>query len=475
MPGAPGPVVARRLRRRALGADAAARRGGGDKHRAVQPIPQGLAGRRTAASLLREVIERRAPLDALLDETHANPHFQALAPRDRGWCAPSSARRSAAAARSRRRLPSGSTGRCRRAPTRSRRSSISPWRRSSSSTCPITRRSISPSRMPRSDRRAGRARGLVNSVLRRWRASARPSWPTATPARINTPDWLFARWRATYGDDIAAGIAAAHRDQPPLDLSARNDPPSSPPSRRSSAADRLRPHRRAASCWRASGYDEGAFWVQDAAAALPARLLGDVAGKRVADLCAAPGGKTAQPRRIRRACHRARHLEEPAEAPRRQSRASRALGRARRCRPARMESGVKTYDAVLLDAPCSATGTIRRHPDIPWLKRPEDIVALAALQAKMLDRAAGLVGAGRAAHFRHLLAGAGRGRAPCRAVPGPPSRIHARADRSETRSPASPTLVTPRGTLRTLPSSSFGPEPAMRGMDGFFAARFRRA
>src|SRR5262249_11598330 len=124
------------------------------------------------------------------------------------------------------------------------------------------------------------------------------------------------------------------------------------------------------------GYTEGAWWVQDAAAALPAKLFGDVRGRSVADLCAAPGGKTAQ----------------LAAAGARVTAADRARGSPdrRRQTPARLHLTAETvavdvmqwrtgpFDAVLLDAPCSSTGTIRRHPDIPWLKRATDIPALAA-------------------------------------------------------------------------------------------------
>ena len=130
------------------------------------------------------------------------------------------------------------------------------------------------------------------------------------------------------------------------------------------------------------GFAEGAWWVQDAAAALPARLFGDVDGLRVADLCAAPGGKTAQlaaagavVTAVDRAPARLQRLA-------RKSRPAVAASRTglRRCRG--MDGGKKEpFDAVLLDAPCSSTGTIRRHPDVPWLKRAADIVTLAGFAA----------------------------------------------------------------------------------------------
>src|SRR5262249_19051172 len=140
------------------------------------------------------------------------------------------------------------------------------------------------------------------------------------------------------------------------------------------------------------GYSEGAWWVQDAAAALPARLLGNTRGRSVADLCAAPGGKTAQlaaaaahvtavdrsPARIERVRENLRRLNLTADVLTTDS----------------LEWQAGPLDAVLLDAPCSSTGTIRRHPDIPWLKRESDIAMLADLQRRLIARAAELVGSG---------------------------------------------------------------------------------
>ncbi len=136
---------------------------------------------------------------------------------------------------------------------------------------------------------------------------------------------------------------------------------------------------------RLAGYDEGAWWVQDAAAALPAQLLGDVRGKSVADLCAAPGGKTAQ---LAAAGARVTAVDRSAS---RLERLKQNLARLNLAADTVIadvtEWQSEPFDAVLLDAPCSATGTIRRHPDIPWLKRESDIATLAALQRRLLARA----------------------------------------------------------------------------------------
>jgi 16S rRNA (cytosine967-C5)-methyltransferase len=220
------------------------------------------------------------------------------------------------------------------------------------------------------------------------------------------------------------------------------------------------------------GYSEGAWWVQDAAAALPARLLGNVAGKSIADLCAAPGGKTAA---LAAAGASVTAIDISA------SRLKRLSGNLQRLQlEARLIATdvlkwepAEKFDAVLLDAPCSSTGTIRRHPDIPWLKREEDIVTLSGLQAKMLDRAAMLVKSGEILIYCTCSLEVEEGEAQVAPFlarnPGfalEPIEAHEIAGLSE--------LLTAAGTLRTLPCHSFGEAPILHGMDGFFAARFRR-
>jgi 16S rRNA (cytosine967-C5)-methyltransferase len=217
------------------------------------------------------------------------------------------------------------------------------------------------------------------------------------------------------------------------------------------------------------GYAAGAWWVQDAAAALPARLLGDVAGRDVLDLCAAPGGKTAQ---LAAAGARVTAVDRsPARLERLEHNLSR-LGLAAELVPTRAEEYRRSapFDAVLLDAPCSATGIVRRNPDIAHLKRPQDIASLTSLQAKMLDHAVTLV------RPRGLLV-----YCTCSLEPEEGEElIEALLGRngSLARLPAEPAeiggaghLITPKGDLRTLPCHALGPAV---GLDGFFAARLRR-
>jgi len=236
----------------------------------------------------------------------------------------------------------------------------------------------------RADRRAGRYAGLVNAVLRRVAVGGQNVLAKIDSVVCDTPAWLFKRWMRSYGETTARAIAAANAHEPSLDLTVKEEP--------QSWAIRLGGRVLATGSVRTPvhgpvsqlpGFAEGAWWVQDAAAALPARLFGPIADKSVADLCAAPGGKTAQ---LALAGARVTAIDRSAN---RLARLADNLARLHlsadmiEADAAEWDGG--PFDAVLLDAPCSSTGTIRRHPDIPWLKREADISALAAQQ--ILDAA----------------------------------------------------------------------------------------
>ena len=305
--------------------------------------------------------------------------------------------------------------------------------------------------------------GLVNAVLRRVNENRTAIIAQQDAAALNTPDWLWRRWVRHYGEDIASRIAAAHLEEPPLDLSAKADA--------ALWAERLSGSLLPWGTLRLSvkgriegieGYDEGAWWVQDAAASIPALLLGDVAGLRVADLCAAPGGKTAQ-----LAARGARVTAVDISA-----------SRIRRLREnlARLNLAAETvqasanewtppepFDAILLDAPCSATGTIRRNPDIPYLKSETDITALASVQARLLDHALGLLKPGGRLVYATCSLEPEEGEQQIRALLAARADIAlAPIDAGECNLP--PEAITPQGMLRTLPFYA-------GGMDGFFAAR----
>src|SRR5581483_10480724 len=242
-------------------------------------------------------------------------------------------------------------------------------------------------RLAQADRRAARYAGLINAVLRRL-AQDRPLLRDDDPA-ANTPGWLLNRWIAQYGAETACKIAEANGHEPALDLTVKSDA--------ESWAERLRGRVLPTGSVRTlaqgaitllPGFSESAWWVQDTAASLPARLLGDVSGLSVADLCAAPGGKTAQ---LAHAGARVTAVDRsPARIARLRENLARLLLQAEAIAADVLEWQAGPFDAVLLDAPCTATGTIRRHPDVPWLKSEADVATLSSLQQRLLDRAADL-------------------------------------------------------------------------------------
>ncbi|MDE0201804.1 MAG: MFS transporter [Rhodospirillaceae bacterium] len=314
-------------------------------------------------------------------------------------------------------------------------------------------------------------RGLVNAVLRR---AAREHGAIAAldAPRLNTPDWLWNSWAEAYGDARCRAIAEAHLGEPPLDVSPAADSEDRIEALRATlSAERLPAGtlrlRGAGDVTRLAGYEAGEWWVQDAAAALPARLLGPVAGKRVLEIGAAPGGKTAQ---LAAAGARVVALDRSAA---RLVRLEENLARLRLAAEiveadALEWSPPAPADLVLLDAPCTATGTIRRHPDIPHLRGPDDVGRLAELQGRLLARAAAMVAPGG------LLVYASCSLQPeeCeQRVESFLASAHefARLPARENELPGLTEAVTAAGDLRTLPChwAEHG------GMDGFYAARLR--
>ncbi len=317
----------------------------------------------------------------------------------------------------------------------------------------------------------GRYAGLVNAVLRRFVREGRAALEALDPS-IDTPPWLFERWTRTYGADTAHAIAAAHRVEPPLDLSVKGDAPV--------WAERLGGKLLATGTVRLlghgpvpalPGYTEGAWWVQDAAASLPARLLGDVKGLRVADLCAAPGGKTAQ------LAARGAHVTAVDRSPARLARLRENLARLRLDAEVVEADATKfrttPFDAVLLDAPCTATGTIRRHPDLPWNRRAEDLLALAALQSRLLDHAAGLVRPGGLLVYATCSLEREENESQIEALLARRNDFVRVPIRAEEIGGVND-FVGAAGDLRTLPCQLADPEPRLAGCDGFYAARLRK-
>ncbi|MCW6509463.1 RsmB/NOP family class I SAM-dependent RNA methyltransferase [Lichenifustis flavocetrariae] len=295
---------------------------------------------------------------------------------------------------------------------------------------------------------------------------------TDTDPLIDTPAWLAARWRLTYGDGGVAQIAAANRVEPRLDITVKSDPEGWAERLDGDVlamkSIRLRGHTPVPEL---PGYEDGAWWVQDAAAALPARLLGAEWGERVADLCAAPGGKTAQ---LAMTGAQVVAVDRSAERLKRLAINMERLNLSAETKVADITTyEAAPFDAILLDAPCSATGTMRRHPDVGWTKRISDISTLAALQAKMLDRAVSLLRPGGRMVYCVCSIEPEEGEAQIAALLRRNPDINLDPIRADEIAGES-SWLTAKSELRTLPYFNPSAAPGLEGMDGFYAARLLR-
>src|SRR4051794_6567135 len=432
----------------------------------------GLASRRISADILDNVLRRRRPLDAELDGAEAHPGLASLADRDRALV------RKLVATVLRR------VGTLRHLLAKFLDSGFPSDAPRVETVLLIGAAQILfldvpdhaavdlSVRLVQAVRRAAKYPGLINAVLRRVAREGNDVIAALDPVPLDTPNWLFARWRATYGDTTARAIAIAHGQEPPLDLSVKADA--------ESWAQRLRGRVMPTGTVRTAtgglisllpGYHEGAWWVQDAAAALPVRLFGDVAGKSIADLCAAPGGKTAQ---LVHAGARVTAVDRsPARMTRIRDNLSRLALEAKTvvADAADWQAGDSDgFDGILIDAPCTSTGTIRRHPDVAWLRQQSDIAALAGLQKRLLEHAVALLRPGGILVY-----------CTCSLEPEEGEQVVAAllaSDSAMRRRPIQPDevaglqqILTVEGDLRTLPSHLPHQDPRLGGLDGFYAAR----
>src|SRR3954453_14700194 len=352
--------------------------------------PPGFPARRIAAEILDGVLRRRRPLDEQLDDRTAHPDFAALPDRDRALVRVlvTSVLRRLGTLRHMlgRRLARGLPADAPRVETALLIGAAQIlWLE-----VPDHAAVDLAVHLVQTDRRSARYTGLVNAVLRGITRDGAQELAALDVTELDTPDWLMARWIAHYGAEAARMIAAANGHEPALDLTVASEPE----QWASALGGRILPTGSVRTqvhgpVSQLPGYADGAWWVQDGAAALPAKLLGDVRGLAVADLCAAPGGKTAQ---LAAAGARVVAVDR---APARLERLRKTLARlnlsAETVAADVTQWQAEPFDAVLLDAPCSATGTIRRHPDIPWLKTDTDLRKLVALQTRLLDHAATLL------------------------------------------------------------------------------------
>jgi 16S rRNA (cytosine967-C5)-methyltransferase len=321
------------------------------------------------------------------------------------------------------------------------------------------------------DPQARHLANLLNAVLRRAQTEAEQL--REAPLRLLFPDSLREGWTATYGADAVEAFGRALLDGAPLDLTLKHDNPAliellgGAPV----AGDTIRIDSRDRPLAEMPGYAEGRWWVQDAAAALPARLLRLPEGSRVLDLCAAPGGKTAQ---LVKAGHDVTALDNDPQRLERLRGNLQRLGYAARIVEAdglqfRSET---PFAGVLLDAPCSATGTLRRHPEVVWHRSAGDIAGRVALQRRFITSAVANLQSGGSLVYCVCSLEAGEGEAQAHWIAEKqPELIPDPVTPEELEGFAA--AVTPSGAVRTHPAL---PAPGTSGgtVDGFFIARFRR-
>ena len=436
---------------------------------AARPDIQGLATRRIAAELIDGVLSRRRPLDEQLE---AHQGFKALSDRDRALT-----RRLAATVLRRlgtlrallnRLLERGVPHDSQRAETALLIGAAQIlWM-----DVPDHAAVDLSVRLVQSDRRGAKYAGLVNAVLRRCTREGAPLLAELAAQTPDIPPWLMNRWVATYGETIAKQIAGALAHEPALDITVKCDA--------TDWAARLHGEVLPTGSVRTllhgpvallPGFNEGQWWVQDAAAALPARLFGDIKGKKIIDLCAAPGGKTAQ--LVLAGAEVTAIDRSPARAARLRDNLGR-LGLAADVVVADANSlpddNNARFDGVLVDAPCTATGTIRRHPDIAWLKSEADIATLAGAQRKLLHRAVALLKPGGMLVYCTCSLEPEEGEQAIEALlSGEPGLRRMPIEARDVGGLQE--LVSARGDLRTLPCHLPAPDPRLAGLDGFYAAR----
>ncbi len=314
---------------------------------------------------------------------------------------------------------------------------------------------------------------LLTAVLRRAGEEGPQMLAAQDAARLNTPTWLWQHWEQAYGEAVTRKIALANLREAPLDLTVKSDPE----RWAKRLGGRVLPTgtvrlELAGQVEELPGFDEGQWWVQDAASALPVRLFGDITGARVADLCAAPGGKTAQ------LCVAGAKVTAIDNSPRRMARLQANLKRLN----LQAETVIydllsyqpeTQFDAILLDAPCTATGTMRRHPDLPHLKGQSDLLELVELQQAMLARAVNWLKPGGRLVYCTCSLQPEEGEEQVETVLETFATLKLVPLKAQPLGFAED-WITDRGLLRLFPFQA--PDHAFpdQGMDGFFAACFEK-
>jgi 16S rRNA (cytosine967-C5)-methyltransferase len=422
-------------------------------------VSDGLAARAAAIAILSDVLRKRRPLDRATD------HLNALPPRDAGFA------RAIATETLRRfgQIQALIAGFVPKPPPPHKAGPALEILYAGA--CELLFLDVAPhaavdgaNRLAQSDSKSIHFKPLINAVLRRVAREGKDILRAQDEAALNTPDWLWPRWRGAYGEEAARSIAQAHLRPAPVDIFLSHGV--------APAGERLFGNvirlSDTARIEDLPGFAEGGWWVQDAAAGLPARLLGDVQGKTVVDLCAAPGGKTMQLASagadviaVEREAVRATRLREN-------------LARTKLTATV-VESDMRDFmpetqaPFVLLDAPCTATGTIRRHPELPWIKSASDITVCEQTASEMIDHAATMVAPGGLLVFAVCSLEPEEGIEQVEAfLRRTPSFVRVPITAGDLFDHAE--WISDVGDLRTLPCH-LGDKG---GMDGFYAARLKR-
>jgi 16S rRNA (cytosine967-C5)-methyltransferase len=425
-------------------------------------VNEGIPARAAAQAILSAVLRRKRPFDAALE------HLEGLAPRDAGFAR-------TIAAETLRRLGQIE------AITRHFVPKAPPPHKAGptleilyAGICELLFLEVAPhaavdaaNRLALADDKARHFKPLINAVLRRVSSEGQALAKAQDAPRLNTPDWLWERWCEIYGVERTRAIAHAHATRPLIDVTLK-DPAFAAQLDGHILFDNVMRLREPSRIEELPGFAEGLWWVQDAAASLPATLLGDVSGYTVIDLCSAPGGKTLQ------LAARGANVIAVERDGKRFERLRDNLARTRLSATlieADMRDFAPTAPApfVLLDAPCSATGTIRRHPDLPWNKNASDVNSCAQTAPELLEAAANMVAAGGLLVF-----------AVCSLEPEEGEEQVAAFLRDRRDFVREPVMardlfghaewIDRHGDLRTLPFHLANEG----GMDGFFASRLRR-
>ena len=434
----------------------------------------GLAARKAASRLLAAVIDAKTSLDGLTDHDNGHPQFRALDMRDRALVRAilTTALRfrgtiqALISARLDRPLPANAHALSHILHVAAAQILFLDVPDSAAVDIAVTQ--------AKSDPRTVRFAAMVNAVLREITRRKERALPAALAQTSDTPEWFESRLVAAYGEEHAAAIRAAHRIEAPIDLTVKSEP--------AEWAEKLGGIVLPNGSVRLTsidgpiaslpGFEEGEWWVQDAAAAIPAQMFGDLSGKRVADLCAAPGGKTAQ------LVHAGGHVTALELSPNRAKRLRANLSRLQ------LEAEIVVgdlmdyapdvlFDAVLLDAPCSSTGTVRRHPDVLWTKGPQDVAKLASVQARMLAQAVKLLKPGGVLVFSNCSLDPEEGEALYSAFLASNPEI-APLPIVPAELPFATPYLTEHGAIRTTPAGMDMGSPEASGLDGFYAARMLR-